>query len=252
MVIIIFSGIFLAMSYPSEIKVGEKFYAVSYELTRKYTSSVRFRKGGVAMKLSRFVPEAKRDEMVESFLKWAKKRLEKITDELIVPVYEDGGRICTHNKIYDLEVHLTKRRNSVARMKDSHIIQVFLMEELTLVEQKRKVKILVDDLIIKDQESYLFEVIEELNQLYFQERVNEIRFKKVNSRFGSCSSRRNINIAFRLLFAPREVFRYVCVHELAHLKEMNHSRKFWAWVEFAMPEYRECEKWLSNNGFVLG
>ncbi len=240
------------MNYPNEIKVGERVYPIFYELTRKYTSSVRFRKGGVAMTLSRFASDKKRDEMVECFLKWAEKRLSKVTDELLVPEYEDGGRICTHNKVYELEVHATKRRNSVARIKDGHIIQVFLMEELPLGDRRKKMKMLVDNIIIKDQEPYLLEVLEELNQLYFQERINEIRFKKVSSRFGSCSSRRNINIAFRLLFAPREVFRYVCVHELAHLKEMNHSKRFWAWVEAAMPEYREAEKWLSNNGFVLG
>ena len=74
----------------------------------------------------------------------------------------------------------------------------------------------------------------------------------MNHRFGSCSSKRNINIAYRLLFAPREVFRYVCLHELAHLKEMNHSKRFWSLVAGAMPDYKGHEKWLRDSGFMLG
>jgi len=50
-----------------------------------------------------------------------------------------------------------------------------------------------------------------------------------------------------LLFAPDEVIDYVCIHELAHLKERNHSPEFWKLVEGALPDYREKEKWLKEN-----
>jgi predicted metal-dependent hydrolase len=49
------------------------------------------------------------------------------------------------------------------------------------------------------------------------------------------------------LFAPKDVFDYICIHELAHLVEQNHSDKFWALVEKAMPDYMEKEKWLKEN-----
>ncbi len=119
-------------------------------------------------------------------------------------------------------------------------------------EMLKQIKALTEKIIMKDQTPYLIEVINELNQMYFQEKYNNVKFKRTSSRFGSCSSKRNINIAYRLLFAPREIFRYVCVHELAHLKEMNHSKRFWSIVEVAMPEYKNCEKWLKKNGMMLG
>jgi hypothetical protein len=48
--------------------------------------------------------------------------------------------------------------------------------------------------------------------------------------------------------APDDILEYVCIHELAHLCEMNHSPRFWALVKKAMPDYKEKEKWLKANG----
>jgi predicted metal-dependent hydrolase len=75
--------------------------------------------------------------------------------------------------------------------------------------------------------------------------------KNNQSNWGSCSSKRNINLSSRLLFAPEKVLDYVIVHELSHLKEMNHSKKFWDIVASVMPDYKKMETWLSKNGDKL-
>jgi len=82
--------------------------------------------------------------------------------------------------------------------------------------------------------------------------INKIFFKNLRSRWGSCSERSNINISTGLLFAPEDVLEYICIHELAHLIEQNHSSRFWQLVEKAMPDYREKEKWLNENGGKCG
>jgi len=241
------------VDYPTELKVGSKSVTVEYEVVLKGTSSVRFSGGRVLMKLSRFVRVGQRDKMVEKFLKWAEKRLEKVdSSSWIAPVYEDGGRICTHNKNYFLTVVEAKGGKSGVKLLEGNQIEVSLGHVVTLEEIPFKIKELVEKRIIKDQTPYLEDVVDELNQLHFQEDYGMVRFKRMNGRFGSCSSKRNLNIAFRLLFAPRDVFRYVCVHELAHLREFNHSKRFWDLVHGAMPEYKIYEKWLKNSGFVLG
>lgn len=241
------------MSYPQFLKIGEVNYPIEYIPVLKTTSSVRIKNGVVLLKLSRFAHGGKRDEMIEKFLRWAEKRLEKVEkSDFVTPEYKDGGRIVTHNKIYELTVDVLPGVNSRAVLREGHFLKIKLNSFLSEIEREKKIKFLTERAIIKDQTPYLCEVLEELNQLHFQERVNDIRFKRTNSRFGSCSSKRNINIAYRLLFAPREVFRYVCVHELSHLKEFNHSARFWAWVESAMPNYKESEKWLKSRGFMLG
>lgn len=79
----------------------------------------------------------------------------------------------------------------------------------------------------------------------------QIRVKDLKSRWGSCSSRKNLNFNWRLLFAPPEVLEYVVIHELCHLKEMNHSQRFWTLVANEMPDYKVHDKWLSKNGQTL-
>ncbi|MDF3001857.1 MAG: metal-dependent hydrolase [Bacillota bacterium] len=69
-----------------------------------------------------------------------------------------------------------------------------------------------------------------------------VRINSAKTRWGSCNGRGEINFTFRLIFAPEELIDYVVVHELAHLKEMNHSASFWAVVEQTMPDYRERRK----------
>lgn len=88
-----------------------------------------------------------------------------------------------------------------------------------------------------------------LNELAktLQYRDFTVRIKEQKTRWGSCSARRNINLNWRLIMAPIEVAEYVMIHELCHLQEMNHSQKFWALVQQAMPNYEESRRWLREN-----
>ena len=78
-----------------------------------------------------------------------------------------------------------------------------------------------------------------------------ISIREQKTRWGSCSSQGNLNFNWRLIFAPENVLDYVVVHELAHRKEMNHSKAFYAIVESVLPDYRVSRKWLRDNGDVL-
>ncbi len=95
--------------------------------------------------------------------------------------------------------------------------------------------------------------LDELNALHFNESFNNISIRPKLSNWGSCSgSKRNININFRLLLAPNDVIDYVLLHELAHLREPNHSVRFWGLVEKEMPGYKAQVRWLRENGHTLG
>jgi len=75
--------------------------------------------------------------------------------------------------------------------------------------------------------------------------------KAQKTRWGSCSSKGNLNFNWRLVMAPLWVLDYVVVHELSHLKHMNHSKEFWDTVAMHIPEYKKAVAWLKENGRSL-
>lgn len=75
--------------------------------------------------------------------------------------------------------------------------------------------------------------------------VNRVYFKKMKSRWGSCSSRKNVSINILLKYLPQNLIEYVVFHEIAHLVELNHSRKFWSIISSKFPDYKYLEKELS-------
>jgi hypothetical protein len=66
-----------------------------------------------------------------------------------------------------------------------------------------------------------------------------VKINSAKTRWGSCSNKKSLNFSWRLIMADDDVIDYVVVHELAHLREMNHSPRFWAVVEAVLPDYRE-------------
>ena len=78
-----------------------------------------------------------------------------------------------------------------------------------------------------------------------------ITIRAQKSRWGSCSTKGNLNFNCLLMLCPEEVRDYVVVHELCHRKEMNHSRRFWQELARVLPEYEQQRQWLKSNGSLL-
>jgi predicted metal-dependent hydrolase len=78
-----------------------------------------------------------------------------------------------------------------------------------------------------------------------------ITIKDMRSRWGSCSSEGRLNFSWRLVCAPPFALDYVAAHEVAHLKEMNHSKRFWNQVERCIPDWQEAREWLQERGSAL-
>ena len=82
--------------------------------------------------------------------------------------------------------------------------------------------------------------------------VKEVSVRNQRSRWGSCTSGGVISLNWRLVQTPHSVRDYILYHELMHLREMNHSDRFWARVEEVCPGWREAERWIKQNGSLLG
>jgi predicted metal-dependent hydrolase len=80
---------------------------------------------------------------------------------------------------------------------------------------------------------------------------NRVVIRDQKSRWGSCSCRRNLNFNWRLIKAPEPVLDYVIIHELCHLKEMSHSKAFWAMVAQYCPQWYERRDWLNKHCLEL-
>ena len=90
---------------------------------------------------------------------------------------------------------------------------------------------------------------------YFAEKIGvsygKITLRQQKTRWGSCAVNGNLNFNWLLILAPPQVLDYVVVHELCHRIDMNHSRAFWEEVEAVLPDYRERQRWLKDNGWRL-
>lgn len=82
--------------------------------------------------------------------------------------------------------------------------------------------------------------------------VKQVTVRNQRSRWGSCSANGTISLNWRLVQTPDLVRDYIIYHELMHLREMNHSDRFWARVEEVCPNWREAEHWIKRNGSLVG
>jgi len=79
----------------------------------------------------------------------------------------------------------------------------------------------------------------------------KFRLKEQKTSWGSCSSKGNLNLNWRIIMAPDAAIDYVIIHELAHLTYLNHSKQFWQRVAEYMPDYADWKKWFKNHGQEL-
>lgn len=161
------------------------------------------------------------------------------------------------------------KRNSSGTIKDGEIV-LYISSRLPRAEQQRHIDVLTEKLRPKLErakamalkaspseppagltaspvttDAQLEAWAAEINRRFYGFKMGEVRFRKQESRWGSCSGRtRNIQISRRLQGGPHELLEYVLIHEIAHLGELNHSSRFWALVERACPDWRERRETL--------
>jgi len=98
------------------------------------------------------------------------------------------------------------------------------------------------------------QIIQEKLSFFSEEtgfKYNSLKINSAKSRWGSCSSKKNLNFSYRLILTPELVINYVILHELAHTVEMNHSKRFWEIVGSIYPDYKKAEEWLKSNSYSL-
>ena len=184
------------------------------------------------------------------FQRWLKAQFEEhehLKTRFYPSLYVTGDTLAVGERLYNITVSYQDRSTSGASLKHGQI-HLKMNKNLNKLQLTKAMKTLLSRVIGKDFKAAITKRVLELNAQYFQKDIKSVNLKYNASNWGSCSSKSNINLSTRLLFAPPEVVDYVIIHELAHLIEMNHSPKFWKVVEKVLPNYKKHEKWLKDNG----
>ena len=164
--------------------------------------------------------------------------------------YEDGQTLRLFDGPVSLSINTANRKTAKGQYDHDHRrISITVPEANTF--PKDQLSNLISRCLASHYQSHFELKVFDLNQKHFDQPIQEVRLKNNASNWGSCSSNSIINLSTRLLLVPEAVQDYVVIHELAHLIELNHSKKFWALVEEAMPDYYQHENWLKEHGAGL-
>ncbi|NOX71333.1 MAG: M48 family metallopeptidase [Candidatus Micrarchaeota archaeon] len=234
----------------SELEMNGTKYILRVLVHRRRNSTVNIRDNVITIRLSSFASKKEREDHLSEFLDWAKKKIMAEPERFRPPKmreYRNNDVIEICNEKYALRIDYAKRKSASAKA-IGNIIRIILPEDASGHEKKRMTSNLLAKVISKKRLPVLHNRIKLLNNMFFQKEIKEIRFRNMSSRWGSCTKDGKISISSRLLLAPDSILDYVCVHELAHLVHFNHSKEFWELVGRVIPDYKERDMWLSENG----
>ena len=181
----------------------------------------------------RLLPQSVIDSFLHKRDRWIRTRLSRPPAKTL----EDGHAIDYLGQTYHL------------KMNEGKANKVFFEGNYLCVEAKSPKKKLMQWLSQR-----AFEVLEDRVSIFAKQmsvQPGDLRVKSMRTRWGSCSSVGNLNFNWSLVMAPLPVLDYVVIHELAHIKHMDHSKAFWKVVAAYCPEYKVYVKWLRNNGSGL-
>lgn len=223
------------------------------QVIREYRNGVRASVGTrqILLRYPHYFSQKRKAETWNWFLDWVRdleKRRPGTLAHLQIRGYTDGQELKVGARKYRLRIREKDRKSAGGKLHPDRTIELSLPRGLPAAEQSALIRKLCSRLVGRDFLPEIEKRVHQLNAEHFGKKVETVRLKYNSSNWGSCSSKRNINLSTRLLFAPPAVIDYVIIHELAHLVHPNHSPRFWQLVARIMPDYKQHEKWLAEHG----
>ena len=180
--------------------------------------------------------------VVENNLDWFESRLgeaQSYREQVPDRSFEDGE---TFNVLGDKKQVIVEKRRS-NKVDEDILLAQHLVERTRLKDQLEKaLKGFAREVFNKKASKHVSKVDGSFNRIFIRDQ---------STRWGSCSSKNNLNFNWRLVLGPEHVLEYVVVHEVVHLELMNHSKEFETRVEEIFPEASTSKKWLENNSAKL-
>ncbi|MEI9474954.1 MAG: SprT family zinc-dependent metalloprotease [Deltaproteobacteria bacterium] len=201
--------------------------------------------GSVVIRAPSHLPTAAVEKFVNEKKPWIDKKLRQITSERMghpPRKFVSGEEFLYLGGQYKLQVSVTTDHQRPLSFTES----TFYLDER--YQEKAK------DLFVTWYKEQAVKTIRDRLQFYSQTMQLSPRRERITSakhQWGGCSSRNTLSFSWRLMMAPLSVIDYIVVHELGHIKEKNHSPRFWKIVETTLPDYRIRRDWLKRYGYLL-
>ncbi|HRK19398.1 MAG TPA: SprT family zinc-dependent metalloprotease [Hyphomicrobiaceae bacterium] len=182
------------------------------------------------------------DRFLRSHIDWIQRRLRSLPQSV---EFVDGIRLPIRGILHSVVFEPQRRGGPVVEQRDERTGAVLSVRGTAETAPRR----LMDWLVEEARRDLDAAVLVHARRLGLRPRKLSIRDQ--GSRWGSCSSTGALSFSWRLVMAPPHVLDYVAAHEVAHLKEMNHSARFWALVKSTMPDMDVARAWLNVHGLEL-
>lgn len=192
--------------------------------------------------------------VIEAFIRdnqaWIERNLAKVTQQRLLPVTE--STVMIFGKTYHLELNnALSHQTGVVINGDTVSIIPVAQAAGTLEGSTRDHRNQLDRFLKATAEKYIaprtYALAEKMGVSF-----TTLSFRQQKTRWGSCSSRGNLQFNWRLVHYPPAIIDYVIIHELAHRTHMNHSRAFWQRVAQFDSDYKTHERWLKDHGMSVG
>lgn len=239
-------------SIKQTIQIEGKEVPFNITVERRRSIRVSFGKTAINLRMPSSLSNGAQEEHYKKAIAWVKKRAKKNPSVLLqyeLEDYDTKQYIFIYGQQLGIQINYADRKTGKGDFDStSRSIVLCIPNGIEGLQKNKMIKQLLSRV---SGQLFLPEItkrVHEINDKCFHKDIKSVNLKYNTSNWGSCSSANNINLSTRLLFAPKDVIDYVIIHELAHLYEMNHSKKFWDIVSQVMPNYKEKEKWLNDHG----
>lgn len=196
--------------------------------------------GELVVKAPLFISDSQIYAFIKEKEKWIESKIEKCKKSVT-----NNERVLSYRTIllFGKEYEIVLGNVKTAKIIENKFV---LPSGTTLDEMKKKSK----NFYLKQCKKWIEPRVNEI-ALKIGLSYSDIKFSATRGRWGACTSKRLINLNFRLACLSPCLIDYVIVHELCHLKEMNHSPKFWQEVESILPNYKHLRNKVKDYGFLL-
>jgi predicted metal-dependent hydrolase len=230
--------------------------SIDYQIirsARRKTIALQIKKNNVIVRAPNGVSHEYIQSLVNQKSQWILTKLatQQLSAPSNKPTYLPNSQLLIAGVEKKIVVSFTKKvqiNTPTINENEIHINLPLYIQERTSDEQylSAQIKKRLSSWMKVQAETYLsfrlFELSKQLN-IYPSSYI----VKRYKSRWGSCNNKHELSFNYLLTMSPNWVFDYVIIHELCHIKHLNHSAKFWALVESHMPNYKSATQWLKSN-----